>query len=65
MRFLVASLAVLGSVFISGSEALTASTIAGCPALAARAKAATSVADLRPDDIKVVGALGDRYENNK
>lgn len=33
----------------------------GCPQLAPRTTPATSVHDLRPDDIKVVAGLGDRY----
>lgn len=46
------------------SEALSggyAQNITDCPWLLPRFPA-TSVHDLRPDDIKVIGALGDRYE---
>ncbi|KAI8969709.1 hypothetical protein BDB01DRAFT_816414 [Pilobolus umbonatus] len=50
--------AAIASLFMTGTSAATASTIAGCPALASRT-APTKVSDLRPDDIKVVGALGD------
>ncbi|KAI9252815.1 GDSL lipase/esterase [Phascolomyces articulosus] len=46
------------SVLASLSSALTASSIADCPALPARSGPA-GVHDLRPDDIKVVAALGD------
>ncbi|KAI7882453.1 hypothetical protein K492DRAFT_160574 [Lichtheimia hyalospora FSU 10163] len=41
------------------ANALTASTIGDCPSLAPRSSSPTSIHDLRPDDIKVVGALGD------
>lgn len=34
--------------------------IDACPALSPRSPP-TSIHDLRPDDIKVIGALGDRY----
>jgi phospholipase B1 len=36
------------------------SKIEDCPSLSSRSTPADSVFDLRPDDIKVVGALGDR-----
>lgn len=42
-------------------SATTVSSITGCPALPPRATPATSVHDLRIDDIKMVAALGDRY----
>ncbi|KAI7885707.1 hypothetical protein K492DRAFT_105044, partial [Lichtheimia hyalospora FSU 10163] len=41
------------------ASALTASSIGDCPALSPRKTNATSVKDLRPDDIKVIGAMGD------
>jgi hypothetical protein len=62
MRFNLANLALATTLFISGTQAGTAPKIEGCPALYPRATPATKVTDLRPDDIKVVAALGDRYE---
>lgn len=59
MRFSFATLALAATLLISGSQAATAPSIEKCPALKARSTPATSVADLRPDDIKVVAALGD------
>ncbi|KAI7852353.1 hypothetical protein BDC45DRAFT_607521 [Circinella umbellata] len=46
------------SVFIQLSSALSASSIGDCPPLPARS-GPTGVDDLRPDDIKVMAALGD------
>ncbi|KAG2172290.1 hypothetical protein INT43_004832, partial [Umbelopsis isabellina] len=43
----------------ASATALTASTISGCPALTPRSSPATTVHDLRIDDIKMVAALGD------
>ena len=60
MRFSLAVFAVAASLLISRSQALTAPTIAGCPGLKPRSAPATKANDLRPDDIKVVAALGDR-----
>lgn len=60
MRFSFATLALAATFLISSSQAATAPSIEKCPALKARSTPATSVADLRPDDIKVVAALGDR-----
>lgn len=60
MRSIFLSLIAIATVLLSGSEAQYASSISQCPSLPKRATAATSVSDLRPDDIKVVGALGDR-----
>lgn len=42
------------------ANALTASTIGDCPSLAPRSSPPSNIRDLRPDDIKVIGALGDR-----
>ncbi|KAI9494814.1 hypothetical protein BDB00DRAFT_741753, partial [Zychaea mexicana] len=39
--------------------ALSASSISKCPQLAARASGPAGAYDLRPDDIKVIGAMGD------
>lgn len=61
MRLSLSSFTLVAALLIPGSQALTAPTIAECPALKPRSAAATNVADLRPDDIKVVAALGDRY----
>lgn len=61
MRFNFATLALATTLLISGTQAGTAPNIEGCPALSPRTTAATKVTDLRPDDIKVVAALGDRY----
>lgn len=60
MRFYFAPLALSALLFISSSQAATAPSIEQCPALKPRASPAVNVNDLRPDDIKVVGALGDR-----
>jgi uncharacterized SAM-binding protein YcdF (DUF218 family) len=54
------SLTLVAALLISASQALTAPTITGCPALKPRSAPAKHVTDLRPDDIKVVAALGDR-----
>ncbi|KAG2206528.1 hypothetical protein INT47_008545 [Mucor saturninus] len=59
MRFNFATLALATTLLISGTQAGTAPKIESCPALSPRATAATKVTDLRPDDIKVVAALGD------
>ncbi|KAI8142664.1 hypothetical protein BJV82DRAFT_613796 [Fennellomyces sp. T-0311] len=47
------------SAFVPYASTLTVSSISECPQLAPRATGPTSPRDLRPDDIKVVGALGD------
>jgi phospholipase B1 len=60
MRVNLTSLTLVAALLISGNQALTAPTIAECPVLKPRSAPATNVADLRPDDIKVVAALGDR-----
>ncbi|KAI9318206.1 hypothetical protein BX666DRAFT_2105389 [Dichotomocladium elegans] len=49
----------VAAALLHSASALTASSINDCPALAPRTEAATSVYDLRPDDIKLVGSLGD------
>ncbi|KAG2233944.1 hypothetical protein INT48_009757 [Thamnidium elegans] len=59
MRFNLAALALATTLFFSGTQAGTAPTIEKCPALTPRSKPATSISDLRPDDIKIVAALGD------
>ena len=41
-------------------NAFAASSISQCPPLAPRTTPAADVTDLRIDDIKIVGALGDR-----
>lgn len=61
MRFNLASLGLAATLLVSVAQAATAPSIEECPALGPRATPATSVSDLRPDDIKVVAALGDRY----
>lgn len=61
MRFTLTTLAAIATLCIGQTFAATAPSIEACPALKARETAATSVSDLRPDDIKVVAALGDRY----
>lgn len=62
MRFYLAPVALSALLFFSGSQAATAPSIGECPSLKPRASPAVKVNDLRPDDIKVVAALGDRYE---
>ncbi|EPB87680.1 hypothetical protein HMPREF1544_05461 [Mucor circinelloides 1006PhL] len=59
MRFTLTTFAAIAILCVGQTYAATASSIGACPALKPRATAATSVADLRPDDIKVVAALGD------
>lgn len=44
----------------ASTSALTASNIGSCPALTPRSSPATTVHDLRIDDIRMVAALGDR-----
>lgn len=51
----------LSSLFIASVSALSASSIDSCPTLEPRSQAPTNVSDLRPDDIKVIAAMGDRY----
>lgn len=46
-------------LLVSATNALNVTDINECPRLSAR-KTPTDVRDLRPDDIKIVGALGDR-----
>lgn len=60
MRFTLTTFAAIATFYIGQTYAATASSIDACPALKPRATAASSVTDLRPDDIKVVAALGDR-----
>ncbi|KAI9478661.1 MAG: hypothetical protein EXX96DRAFT_571769 [Benjaminiella poitrasii] len=57
MKFLKSLFAL--SSLVAGSVALNAATIAECPALTPRKTPAKDVTDLRIDDIKIVGALGD------
>ncbi|KAI8969715.1 hypothetical protein BDB01DRAFT_855575 [Pilobolus umbonatus] len=52
------NLALVSALFISGTSAAFVNSIDECPALTPRT-APTDVNDLRPDDIKVTGALGD------
>lgn len=51
----------LSSLFIASVSALSVSSIDSCPTLEPRSQAPTNVSDLRPDDIKVIAAMGDRY----
>lgn len=60
MRFNFATLALATTLLICKTQAGTAPKIEGCPALSPRVTAPTKVTDLRPDDIKVIAALGDR-----
>ena len=48
-------LVAVGTVFAN------VQSISDCPALPPRKSPPKDVTDLRPDDIKVVAALGDRY----
>lgn len=57
------SIAATVAAAVQAVSALTASSIGDCPALSPRKTGATSVKDLRPDDIKVIGAMGDRYKH--
>lgn len=51
----------LSSLLVASVSALSASSIDSCPTLEPRSQAPTNISDLRPDDIKVVAAMGDRY----
>lgn len=51
----------LSSLFVASVSALSASSIDSCPTLEPRSQAPTNVSDLRPDDIKVIAGMGDRY----
>ncbi|KAI8969712.1 hypothetical protein BDB01DRAFT_855572 [Pilobolus umbonatus] len=48
----------VASLFFTGTSAALVNSISECPKLTART-APTKVSDLRPDDIKLTGALGD------
>lgn len=48
------------SILISNVIALNVTTISECPVLNPRTSPAKDVTDLRVDDIKIFGALGDR-----
>lgn len=50
----------LAVTVVASTMALNVAKIADCPALSARNSSAKDITDLRIDDIKVVGALGDR-----
>lgn len=52
----------LFTAFASVANAKFVSDISECPPLSPRSPP-ESVHDLRPDDIKVIGALGDRYRH--
>ncbi|KAI9272885.1 hypothetical protein BDA99DRAFT_432643 [Phascolomyces articulosus] len=53
------ALLALSIMFIHYAYALRASSISDCPQLSPRASGPTNPRDLRPDDIKVIAALGD------
>ncbi|KAI9279302.1 hypothetical protein BY458DRAFT_431822 [Sporodiniella umbellata] len=55
---LLPALFIVTAFYASVAYTLNVTRISECPALASRA-APTTVHDLRPDDIKVIGALGD------
>lgn len=44
---------------------MNVSDISDCPALTLRALIPTDVTDLRVDDIKIFGSLGDRWDHTK
>ena len=55
------SLLMLASAaLLQNAAALTASSISECPQLTPRPGGPAGAHDLRPDDIKVVAAMGDR-----
>lgn len=56
----IKSIVALSITVAASTMALNVANIADCPALSARNSTATGITDLRIDDIKVVGALGDR-----
>jgi phospholipase B1 len=47
-------------MMVASAIAVNVASISQCPSLPARATPAKDVTDLRIDDIKVIGALGDR-----
>ncbi|KAL0093945.1 hypothetical protein F4703DRAFT_1903277 [Phycomyces blakesleeanus] len=51
--------ATFGLVFVSNVHGVKMSSIEECPALKPRTTAPKGVTDLRPDDITVIGAIGD------
>ncbi|ORZ13271.1 hypothetical protein BCR42DRAFT_330935 [Absidia repens] len=52
-------LVLCGLVLTSGVFGASVTSISNCPALTARTSPPKDITDLRPDDIKVLGALGD------
>lgn len=60
MRFNFVALTLATTFLFARVQAGTAPSIDKCPALTPRSSPPTKVSDLRPDDIKVVAALGDR-----
>ena len=48
------------SVLVQLSLSLSVSNIGECPPIPARSSGPANIRELRPDDIKVIGALGDR-----
>lgn len=54
-------LPILLLLIVSLVAALHVTDISHCPALAIRALGPRDITDLRPGDIKIFGALGDRY----
>ncbi|KAI9352319.1 hypothetical protein BD770DRAFT_368275 [Pilaira anomala] len=59
MRFNFVALTLATTFLFARVQAGTAPSIDKCPALTPRSSPPTKVSDLRPDDIKVVAALGD------
>lgn len=50
--------------YISSVISLNVTSIQNCPYLTPRSTPPVDVNDLRIDDIKIIGALGDRFENH-
>lgn len=60
MRLSIKYLAFIVSILASNAIALNVTTISDCPVLQARTSPPKDITDLRADDIKIFGALGDR-----
>ena len=56
-------LALTASMQFTANAQQFASSISECPKLPGRTSPPTNPRDLRPDDIKVIAAMGDRYSN--
>jgi hypothetical protein len=60
MKYLVLAFSIILST-LTTATALNATAIKDCPALTPRSSSPVDITDLRIDDIKIFGSLGDRY----